>query len=49
MARAIARLLNSPEERQRLERNARAKAEERYGWDAIAEEQKRLYLGLTQM
>jgi glycosyltransferase involved in cell wall biosynthesis len=47
MARAIARLLNSPEERQRLERNARAKAEERYGWDAIAEEQKRLYLGLT--
>jgi len=46
MARALQRLLESPEERQELERNARAKAEERYGWDAIAQEQKRLYLSL---
>ncbi len=46
MARAIARLLESPEERRALERTARRTAEERYGWDAIAEEQKRLYLGL---
>ncbi len=46
MARAITRLLDSPEDRQALERNARAKAEERYGWDAIAAEQKRLYSSL---
>jgi glycosyltransferase involved in cell wall biosynthesis len=46
MARAITRLLDSPEERQALERKARAKAEQRFGWDAIAEEQKRLYLSL---
>ena len=47
MARAITRLLDSPEERRALERNARAKAERQYGWDAIAEEQKRLYLSLA--
>jgi GT2 family glycosyltransferase/glycosyltransferase involved in cell wall biosynthesis len=47
MAGAINRLLDSPEERQALEHKARAKAEERYGWDAIAEEQRRLYLSLT--
>jgi glycosyltransferase involved in cell wall biosynthesis len=46
MAEAITRLLDSPEERQTLERNARRTAEQRYGWDAIAEEQKRLYLEL---
>jgi GT2 family glycosyltransferase/glycosyltransferase involved in cell wall biosynthesis len=46
IARAINRLLDSPEERRVLERNARRTAEERYGWDAIAEEQKRLYLSL---
>jgi len=46
MARAINRLLDSPEERQALERHARKTAEERYGWDAIAEEQKKLYLSM---
>lgn len=46
MARAITRLLDSPDERQVLERHARRTAEERYGWDAIAEEQKKLYLSL---
>jgi glycosyltransferase involved in cell wall biosynthesis len=46
MARAIMRLLDSPGDREALETKARAKAEERYGWDAIAQEQKRLYLGL---
>jgi GT2 family glycosyltransferase len=43
MARAITRLLESPDDRTALERNARRTAEEHYGWDAIAEEQKRLY------
>jgi hypothetical protein len=38
--------LESPEERRGLERSARTKAEARYGWDAIAEEQKRLYSSL---
>jgi GT2 family glycosyltransferase len=47
-ARAVTRLLDSPEERMELERHARAKAEDRYGWDAIAEEQRRLYLSLMQ-
>ncbi len=46
MARAITRLLDSAELRRALERHARATAEARYGWDAIAGEQKRLYLGL---
>lgn len=46
MARTISRLLNSPEERNALEYRARQTAEARYGWDAIAEEQKRLYLSL---
>jgi glycosyltransferase involved in cell wall biosynthesis/GT2 family glycosyltransferase len=46
MARAITRLLDSPEERQVLEQHARRTAEELYGWDAIAEEQKKLYLSL---
>ena len=46
IARAISRLLDSPEERQVLERHARRTAEARYGWDAIAEEQKKLYLSL---
>jgi GT2 family glycosyltransferase/glycosyltransferase involved in cell wall biosynthesis len=47
MVRAITRLLDSPEDRQALERNARRTAEQRYGWDAIAEEQKRLYESLA--
>ena len=46
MARAITFLLDSPEDRRALERSARAKAEKLYGWDAIAREQKRLYLSL---
>lgn len=48
MAAAILRLLKSPEERTALERQARKTAETRYGWDAIAVEQKRLYLRLMQ-
>jgi GT2 family glycosyltransferase/glycosyltransferase involved in cell wall biosynthesis len=47
MARAINRLLDSAEERDALGSHARATAEKRYGWDAIAAEQKRLYLSLT--
>jgi len=47
MARAINRLLDSAEEREALGSHARATAEKRYGWDAIAAEQKRLYLSLT--
>jgi GT2 family glycosyltransferase/glycosyltransferase involved in cell wall biosynthesis len=43
MAAAILRLLDSPEQRKALERHARKTAELRYGWDAIAEQQKRLY------
>ena len=43
MARAITQLLESSEDRKILERNARKTAEERYGWDAIAKEQERLY------
>ncbi len=46
MAQAISRLLNSPEERRAIERRGRQTAEARYGWDAIAEEQKRLYRSL---
>jgi GT2 family glycosyltransferase/glycosyltransferase involved in cell wall biosynthesis len=43
MAQAIAHLLDSAEDRAALERHARRTAEERYGWDAIATAQKRLY------
>ena len=46
MARVISRLLNSPDERKAIEHRARQTAEARYGWDAIAEEQKRLYMSL---
>ncbi len=46
MARAISRLLSSPDERKAIEHRARQTAEARYGWDAIAEEQKRLYTSL---
>ncbi len=48
MAVAITRLLDSPEDRRVLEGNARSAAEERYGWDAIAVEQKRLYSRLLE-
>ncbi|HEY4362078.1 MAG TPA: glycosyltransferase [Bryobacteraceae bacterium] len=43
MAREITRLLDSPDDRAAIERHARRTAEERYGWDAIASEQARLY------
>jgi glycosyltransferase involved in cell wall biosynthesis len=43
MASAIRRLLDSPMERQALERHARKTAQHDYGWDAMALEQKRLY------
>jgi glycosyltransferase involved in cell wall biosynthesis len=46
MARAIARLLDHPEERAALERHARQTAERLYGWDAIAERQAELYRSL---
>ncbi len=47
MARVIGRLLEHPEERAVLERQARATAERVWGWDAIAEVQKRLYRELS--
>jgi GT2 family glycosyltransferase/glycosyltransferase involved in cell wall biosynthesis len=47
-AEAIARLLDSPQERAALERHARRTAEQRYGWDAIAEQQARLYREILQ-
>jgi glycosyltransferase involved in cell wall biosynthesis len=43
MAHAISRLLDDPAVRMELERHARETAERVYGWDAIAERQKRLY------
>ncbi len=46
MAAAIARLIRDPERRRALERRARATAESRYGWDAIASEQRALYESL---
>jgi polysaccharide biosynthesis protein PslH len=42
-AKACVRLLQAPGERIRLATAARQLAEERYGWDSIAEEQKRLW------
>jgi len=42
-AAAVHRLLDSPAEREAVETHARRSAEERYGWDAIAREQKKLY------
>jgi len=46
MTAAITKLLAFPEERKRLEHHARRSAEEHYGWDAIAREQRRLYESL---
>jgi glycosyltransferase involved in cell wall biosynthesis len=43
MARVILELLESSEERVKLEQQARATAERIYGWDAIAQVQKQLY------
>jgi GT2 family glycosyltransferase/glycosyltransferase involved in cell wall biosynthesis len=48
IANAILRLLDSPDERAALERQARRTAELRYGWNAIAEEQRRLYAELSK-
>jgi GT2 family glycosyltransferase/glycosyltransferase involved in cell wall biosynthesis len=46
MAAAIRRLSGDPAERAALERQARATAERRYGWDAIAARQRELYESL---
>lgn len=46
MAGAISTLLDSPEQRQTLERLARKTAEERFGWDVIAQVQRELYESL---
>jgi GT2 family glycosyltransferase/glycosyltransferase involved in cell wall biosynthesis len=46
MAAAIARLLEDRAARAELERRARLTVEQRYGWDAIAREQRALYEGL---
>jgi GT2 family glycosyltransferase/glycosyltransferase involved in cell wall biosynthesis len=46
MARTIARLLDFPEDRAALESHARRTASDRYGWDEITLQQKRLYESL---
>ncbi len=46
MAAAISELLDVPAKRRALEQSARLTAERVYGWDAIAQEQKRLYESL---
>ena len=48
MAKEIERLFDDPEHRKRIERSARRTAELRYGWDAIAEQQKKLYDALLE-
>jgi GT2 family glycosyltransferase/glycosyltransferase involved in cell wall biosynthesis len=45
-AQAILQLLDSPEKRRAMEAQARRTVENRYGWDAIAQEQTRLYNSL---
>jgi len=47
MAACIAHLLDHPEDRIELEQHARATAERLYDWDAIAEQQVRLYRRLN--
>jgi GT2 family glycosyltransferase len=47
IAHWIARLLDHPEERVALEHNARRTVERVYNWDAIAEQQRRLYDSLN--
>jgi GT2 family glycosyltransferase/glycosyltransferase involved in cell wall biosynthesis len=49
MAEAITRLLENPAERAAIEAHARHTAEQVYGWDAIAREQKKLYESLLQL
>jgi GT2 family glycosyltransferase/glycosyltransferase involved in cell wall biosynthesis len=46
MAAAIARLFEHPEDRREFERQARATAVARYGWDAVAAAQEKLYRGV---
>ena len=46
MAHAIERLLDCPQERTEIGRNARQTAERLYGWNAIAEQQMQLYRSL---
>jgi GT2 family glycosyltransferase/glycosyltransferase involved in cell wall biosynthesis len=46
MARAISALLDSPERREAMERQARRTAEQRFGWDLISGVQKGLYESL---
>jgi len=46
MAREILELIRHPERRRRLGRNARRRVEMRYGWDAAAKLQRKLYSNL---
>ena len=46
LARAISLLLDSPEQRQALEQQARSTAEQRFGWNAISRAQQELYESL---
>jgi glycosyltransferase involved in cell wall biosynthesis/GT2 family glycosyltransferase len=46
MAEVIARLLDEPDRRREIERQARKTAVERYDWDVIARQQADLYRGL---
>ncbi len=46
MARAIGELIAEPGRRSEIERQARATAQARYDWDAIARQQRRLYESL---
>lgn len=48
MAKTICELIDHPDRRAVLEREARATAVRDYDWDAIAEEQKRLYKSLLR-
>jgi glycosyltransferase involved in cell wall biosynthesis len=43
MARAILDLLENPERRQAMEREARLTVERSFDWDVIAQRQKQLY------
>jgi glycosyltransferase involved in cell wall biosynthesis len=46
MARAVLFLFENPERRQAIEREARRTAEREFDWNAIAEQQKHIYLDL---
>ena len=49
MAVAIMRLLDNSAERAKIEAHARRTAEQVYGWDAIARDQKKLYESVLQL